>query len=130
MPIVLDQELYDSIKKEADQKYDKPSAYKSGWIVKTYKQRGGTYQDDNKPRNLGRWFKENWSDIGGKDYPVYRPFKRVSKETPLTAYEIDPVQARKQIALKQEIKGKANLPPFKSKGAGLYQVFGRVKVFR
>jgi len=130
MPVILDQLLYDSIKKEADKIYEKPSAYKSGWIVKTYKQRGGTYQDDNKPRNLGRWFKEDWADIGGKDYPVFRPFKRVSKETPLTAYEIDPEQAKKQIALKQEIKGRANLPAFKTKGAGLYQDFGGIKVFR
>ena len=130
MPTILDQPLYDSIKKEADKIYEKPSAYKSGWIVKTYKSRGGKYGEDNKPRNLARWFKEDWADIGGKDYPVFRPFKRVSKETPLTAYEIDPKQAKKQIALKQEIKGRANLPAFKTKGAGLYQDFGGIKVFR
>lgn len=122
MPIILDQPLYDSIKKEADKIYEKPSAYKSGWIVKTYKSRGGKYGEDNKPKNLGRWFKEDWGDIGGKEYPVYRPFKRISKDTPLTAYEIDPEQAKKQIALKQDIKGEANLPPFKFKGYGLYRI--------
>ena len=121
MPIVEDQQLYNKVKREADRVYGKPSAYKSGWIVKTYKQRGGTYLDDNKSKDLKRWFKEEWGDIGGQEYPVYRPFKRVSKDTPLTASEIDPQQAKEQIALKQQIKGEANLPKFKAKGEGLSQ---------
>jgi len=64
MPIVEDQQLYKSVKREADKIYGKPSAYKSGWIVKTYKQRGGTYIGD-KPtdRGLHRWFQEDWGDI-------------------------------------------------------------------
>jgi hypothetical protein len=120
MPIVDDPILYKSVKREADKIYGKPSAYKSGWIVKSYKQRGGTYSGDT-PNNKGleRWFKEDWGDIGGQEYPVYRPFKRVSKDTPLTADEIDPNQAVKQIKLKQQIKGEANLPPFKAKGEGV-----------
>lgn len=115
MPEPLDKALYEKIKKEADIVYTKPSAYKSGWIVKRYKEEGGRYADDNKPKNLKRWFKEEWGDIGGKEYPVYRPHKRISKKTPLTASEIDPAQAKKQIELKQIIKGDANLPPFMSK---------------
>lgn len=132
MPIILDQALYNRIKREADKIYEKPSAYKSGWIVKTYKSRGGAYEDDNKPKKLERWFKEDWKSIGRQgEYPTYRPTKRVSKETPLTADEIDPKQAKEQIALKQDIKGKANLPKFKAKGleplgsmegAGLYKI--------
>lgn len=121
MPIVEDQQLYNKVKREADRVYGKPSAYKSGWIVKTYKQRGGTYLNDNKTKDLKRWFKEEWGDIGGQEYPVYRPFKRVSKDTPLTASEIDPKQAKKQIALKQQIKGEANLPKWEAKGEGLSQ---------
>lgn len=116
MPIVADPELYAEVKNEANKIYGKPSAYKSGWIVKTYKQRGGIYLDDNQPRNLERWFKEDWGDIGGQEYPVYRPFKRITKDTPLTASEIDPAQAVSQILLKQKIRGKANLPPFVKKG--------------
>lgn len=115
MPTVLNQKLYDKIKKEADKLYEKPSAYKSGWIVKHYKDAGGTYAEDNKPKALTRWFQERWADIGGEDYPVYRPFVRVNKATPLTAFEIDPKQAKKQIKLKQKIKGESNLPPFKRK---------------
>lgn len=119
MPVVLDQALYDRIKEESNKVYDKPSAYRSGWIVRHYKDAGGKYADDNKPKNLERWFKEDWSSIAPeKDYPVYRPHKRVSKATPLTATEIDPNQAKKQIALKQVIKGKANLPVFKRRPQG------------
>lgn len=119
MPIIENPKLYNTVKRQADKVYGKPSAYKSGWIVKTYKQRGGTYLDDGKSKDLKRWFKEDWADIGDNDYPVYRPTKRISKDTPLTASEIDPTQAKKQIKLKQEIKGDANLPKFKAKGSGL-----------
>jgi len=110
-------ELYEQAKKIADETYKKPSAYKSGFIIKKYKELGGTYagkKDENK--GIARWFKEQWQDIGNKDYPVYRPTKRITKDTPLTADEIDKKQAKKQIALKQEIKGHANLPPFIGKG--------------
>jgi hypothetical protein len=112
MPTPIDKELYQRVKEEADRVYSKPSAYKSGFIVKKYKELGGRYIDDNKPRDLDRWFKENWIDIGGKEYPVYRPTKRISKETPLTVTEINPIQAKKQVRLKQVIKGMYNLPPF------------------
>ena len=122
MPIILDQDLYNRVRREADEVYEKPSAYKSGWIVKTYKQRGGRYADDNKPKDLARWFKEEWGDIGGKKYPVYRPFKRVSAKTPLTADEIDPKNAKEQIDLKQQIKGEKNLPAFKGEGMRKYQI--------
>lgn len=116
MPIIDNPELYKKAKEIADAKYAKPSAYKSGFIVKTYKEMGGTYTDDKKPKKLARWYKEDWKDIGGKEYPVYRPTKRITKDTPLTVAEIDPKQAKKQIALKQIIRGEANLPKFKEGG--------------
>jgi len=112
MPTPIDTELYQRARDEADRVYSKHSAYKSGFIVKRYKELGGRYIDDNKPKALDRWFRENWIDIGDKDYPVYRPTKRISKDTPLTVAEIDPVHAKKQIKLKQVIKGMYNLPPF------------------
>jgi len=49
---------------------------------------------------------------------VYRPTKRITKDTPLTASEIDPKQAKKQIKRKQIIKGSKNLPPFQKKIGG------------
>ena len=86
-------QLYSKVKAEADEVFKKPSAYKSGWIVREYKKRGGKYLGSKKQDGLTRWFKEEWDDIGGKDYPVYRPTKRITKDTPLTASEIDPKQA-------------------------------------
>jgi hypothetical protein len=112
--IPTNKKLYEQVKKLADETYKKPSAYKSGFIVKKYKELGGTYTDDNN-KPLKRWFEEKWQDIGNKDYPVYRPTVRVSKETPLTPEEIDPENLKEQIKLKQEIKGEKNLPKFKSK---------------
>jgi hypothetical protein len=112
----INKSLYEKVKKEADVIYKKPSAYKSGWIVKTYKQRGGTYKGKkNIDKGLGRWYRESWRDVGGGVYPVYRPTKRITKDTPLTVSEIDSKNLKKQIALKQNIKGFENLPPFKKK---------------
>ena len=108
----LDKELYERVKKEADEKYDTPSAYKSGWIVKTYKERGGKYSGKKTKENLSAWFKEKWSDVGGLDYPVYRPSKRVNKNTPLTPEEIDQSNLKEQIMLKQILR-EGKLPPFK-----------------
>jgi hypothetical protein len=115
MSIPINKALYAKAKAIADSTYSKPSAYKSGFIVKTYKDLGGTYKDSGKKKGLDEWFKADWQDIGNKEYPVYRPTKRVSKDTPLTVSEIDPKNLKKQIALKQVIKGTKNLPPFKAK---------------
>jgi hypothetical protein len=115
MSIPINKELYNQVKEEADQKFKKPSAYKSGFIVKEYKRRGGDYEGSKSNDGLARWFLEEWSDIGNKDYPVYRPTKKISKDTPLTVKEIDFKNLIKQIKLKQKIKGNKNLPPFKPK---------------
>jgi hypothetical protein len=115
MPIILDKKIYDIARKKADEVYKKSSAYKSGYIVKLYKELGGRYKSDHKIKPLARWFKEEWQDIGHKDYPVYRPAIRVTKKTPLTISEIDPDHLKQQIKLKQQIRGKKNLPPFKKK---------------
>jgi len=104
--------LYEKAKAIADKTYKKSSAYKSGFIVKKYKELGGKYEGVIKNIGLKRWFAEEWKDIGGKPYPVYRPTKRITKDTPLTASEINPFFAKKQIELKQKIKGNNNLPNF------------------
>lgn len=115
MPTPADPELYEKAKEIADAIYKKPSAYKSGFIVQTYKEMGGAYLDDDKPRKLARWFREDWRDVGPGPYPVYRPTRRVTADTPLTPPEIDPANLRRQIALKQRIRGERNLPPFRAK---------------
>ena len=147
MPIVDNPELYKQAKAIADEKYTKPSAYKSGFIVKKYKELGGTYTDDKQPKKLANWFKEQWADIAGLaiplavgrvgvekgalpplDYPVYRPTKRVNKDTPLTPEEIDPANLLKQILLKQQLKGEYNLPAFKAGGGDIPLSVGWVGV--
>jgi hypothetical protein len=72
----------------------KPSAYRSGAIVKKYKQLGGTFVGP-KPKLIGlaRWFAENWkSDTGKYRYTsrssVYRPTRRVTAKTPRTFSEL------------------------------------------
>jgi Family of unknown function (DUF5872) len=112
MPVPIDTDLYAKAKRIADSKYKTHGAFKSGFIVKTYKELGGRYRDDGKPKNLKRWFKEEWKDVGGKAYPVYRPTKRISKDTPLTKSEIDPKDMKKKTEEKQKIRSR-NLSPFK-----------------
>jgi len=117
--------LYQQVKDAADIIYEKPSAYKSGFIVKKYKELGGTYSGKKDNKGIGRWFKEEWKDVGNKEYPVFRPTKIVTKDTPLTPEEIKPSNLKKQIALKQEIKGDANLPPFEPKTGGMVVSLGQ-----
>lgn len=109
MPIIDNPKLYQKARQIADGKYSKPSAYKSGFIVKTYKQMGGTYTNDGKEKPLQRWYREKWADVGGLSYPVYRPTIRINKKTPLIPSQIS--NLKQQILLKQRIKGK-KLPKF------------------
>jgi hypothetical protein len=110
--MILNPKLYDKAKQIVYNQYPKHSAYRSGQLVKKYKELGGQYGGEKPKGGLTAWFKEDWKDVGGKDYPVFRPTKRVNKDTPLTAEEIDPKNLKEQIALKQVIKGDKNLPPF------------------
>jgi len=120
MPSIIDNpELYEKVKRIVYQEYPKHSAYRSGQLVKRYKEMGGTYSGKKDNSGLTSWFKENWKDIGGLDYPVYRPTKRVNKNTPLTPDEIDPENLLQQILLKQKYKGDKNLPAFQGKGVPL-----------
>jgi hypothetical protein len=117
--VVLDQRLYDAVKRHSDKVYDKNSAYKSMYIQRLYREMGGRYSDsgDSKTlRPLEKWIAEDWKNVAKKgQYPVLRPSKRVDASTPLTISEIDPVDLQKQIKRKQVIRDKGNLPPFKPK---------------
>lgn len=112
-------DLYEEAKKIVYKQYEKPSAYRSGALIKLYKKMGGEFIDDNKEKPLKRWFKEKWIDVNplknSSSYPVYRPTKRVNKKTPLTVQEIDKKNLIEQSIKKQKIKGKSNLQPFKKK---------------
>jgi len=116
MPTPIDKDLYERAKREIYAIYKGPSAYRSGALVKRYKELGGRYKGNKQTSDLKRWFDEDWEDVGGPEpYPVYRPTKRINKMTPLTVKEIDPKNLKKQIQQKQKIRGTANLPPFKKK---------------
>jgi hypothetical protein len=111
----LNIDLYNKVKLYANNVYSKNSAYKSGFIIKTYKNLGGTFKEDNKEKPLKRWFNEQWIDIANLEYPVYRPTKKINKKTPLLVSEIDNKDLLNKIKLKQVIKGDYNLPKFKYK---------------
>lgn len=108
--------LYEEAKTIVYKQYKKPSAYRSGAVIKKYKELGGEFINDNKSKTLQRWFKEKWKDVNpnktSTSYPVYRPTKRINKQTPLTVNEIDKNNLKSQSKLKQKIKGKRNLPAF------------------
>ena len=129
MPAVpLDRKLYAAVKRRADEVFSKrtfgasggaaPSAYKSGWIVKTYKTEGGRYAGGHDAASgLSRWFREKWIDVnrraggsykscgrrrassGGK-YPLCRPSRRVSAQTPRTLQEL----SRRQLSRARKTK--------------------------
>jgi hypothetical protein len=110
-----DQQLYDKVKKSVYSEITKHSAYRSGQIVKRYK---NAYEKKygsrdaylgNKKTNQGldRWFKEDWrTQTGKKEYEkkgdIFRPTKRITKETPKTMSELS--KADKQKAIKEKKK--------------------------
>ena len=77
-----DASLYSTVKKDADAKFlAKTSIYKSAWIVREYKKRGGTFED-SKDENKGllRWFKEKWVDLNRPGQPCGRESVRPGTE--------------------------------------------------
>jgi len=115
MVIFKNEKLHNEVKNIADKIYKKNSAYKSGFIIKKYKELGGQFINNDNEKPLKRWFNEQWQDIGNKDYPVYRPTKKINNKTPLLVSEIDKKDLINKINLKQKIKGNKNLSPFKKK---------------
>jgi len=134
-PIPIDKKLYDYVISLANKKFLAPSSiYRSSWIVKEYKKRGGEYSGNiNKSQGLLRWYKENWVNLNkpiksktGKiigyekcgrtssnnkeQYPLCRPEKRVTKKTPKTYKELTKKQidmakiAKKKVTYKKHIK--------------------------
>jgi len=54
----LDKKLYEKVKRQADKKFDKPSAYRSAWIVREYKSKGGKYSGKRKSTQLKKAIKQ------------------------------------------------------------------------
>ena len=98
--------LYNKVKSEIYSKNPKHSAYRSGMVVKEYKKRGGTYSGDKEEGKLGRWFKEDWRNQRGevgykKKGDVYRPTKRVTKDTPTTHGELSKTEVKRAMKEKE-----------------------------
>lgn len=113
MNIPKDKDLYEKIKKEIYLKYPKHSAYRSGLIVKNYKDAyqkkyksndsyiGNKNKDASRASGgLIRWFAEDWRNQRGeigykKKGDIYRPTKRINKNTPITFNELTPARIEK-----------------------------------
>lgn len=62
---VMSPKLWDEARKQADEIYNRPSAYKSMYISKVYKRIGGKYKTKTKGKNMATelWLKEKWIQI-------------------------------------------------------------------
>lgn len=80
--IPKDKDLYEKVKKKIYQKIPKHSAYRSGLIVKKYKEEyekiyksKKSYIGKKNNKGLSRWFKEEWrnqdGEIGYKKRGIY-----------------------------------------------------------
>ena len=106
MPQPKDKELYEKIKNEITNKY-KPSAYRSGMIVRKYKEEyykkhknNNSYTGDRNNSNLKRWYSEVWTNQRGETGyknkgDVYRPTIRINNKTPTTFNELTKEQIKK-----------------------------------
>jgi hypothetical protein len=130
MPIPVNKELYDQVKRMANEVFDSKSGiYRSVWIVRKYKELGGKYKPDKKPKQSGilRWLKEAWIDLnqpkknGGYErcgkpntinpnlYPLCRPSVRVSPKTPKRYQDISEDRIKEVNKLKQRYKWHKNI---------------------
>ncbi len=106
MPTPNDKDLYEKIKKEITSKY-KPSAYRSGMIVKKYKEEyykkhknNNAYSGNKENSNLKRWYDEKWlnqrGEVGYKSKgDIYRPTVRINDKTPITINELSQTQIKR-----------------------------------
>lgn len=117
--VPLNKKLYDRVVADAKKRFQVwPSAYASGWVVRRYKELGGTYKTPGKKgtTSLNRWYKEKWVNVcelpkivacGRKkasmtDYPYCRPLKRITNDTPKTAGQLTSQQIKERCARKKK----------------------------
>lgn len=106
MALPTNKKLY----QKAKDKYKnmKHSAYKSGLVVKAYKDMGGKYSGEKpKKKGLSRWFQEAWATQEGKKTyqkkgDIFRPTKRVTKDTPTTINELSKKEIKEAQKEKKE----------------------------
>ena len=121
MPSPKDMKLYNKTKKKIYKKYPKHSAYRSGIVVKTYKQNFlKKYGKIISPyvgkksfkKGLKRWFREKWTNQRGETgyrykNDIYRPTKRITNKTPKTHRELTRKRI-KRARQKKYRKGRVN----------------------
>ena len=121
MTIPKDIKLYNKTKRNIFKKYPKHSAYRSGILVKKYKQnftkkygkkRTPYIGKKSKKRGLNRWFREKWTNQRGKigykyKSDIYRPTKRITRKTPKTHRELTKKRI-KRAREKKYRKGRVN----------------------
>ncbi len=119
-----DKELYEKVKKKVYNQYKVHSAYRSGQLVKQYKEAFEKKHGKNKKaytgkkdtsKNLSRWFRERWETQEGKTTyqkkgDVFRPTKRITKDTPTTFKELSKKEIEKA---KKEKKKTGRVRKFK-----------------
>lgn len=125
-PEPLDRALYARAVAEASARFLAPtSIYRSAWIVRRYKELGGRYATAPSPREgLARWFREQWVDLNRRrpdgtyapcgrpkatagtpgPYPLCRPTRRATAQTPRTAAEIPKATIARAKREKQKIR--------------------------
>jgi hypothetical protein len=115
-----DKKLYEKIKNDIFLKYINPSAYRSGLLVKKYKEEyvkkygNNNYYGNKENSNLKRWFDEKWRNQRGevgykKKGDIYRPTIRINEKTPTTFNELT---SRQIIKAKKEKKEKGRVKKF------------------
>jgi len=126
MPEPINKELYAKAKAIINQKYGtNTSAYRSMAIVKKYKSMGGKYRDDGGSRKTTRWLNEKWVNLNAKKkdggyeecgkrgssgkYPLCRPSKTVSSDTPKRFQDIPKSRINAVNLKKQKLQNKGNI---------------------
>ena len=110
MDNIVDKDLYTKAKKKADETYARPSAYKSMYIQKVYKELGGRYKGKKKDSTT-KWIKEQWIQVipflkdgkkiacgeDNKKTKVCRPMKRINSKTAITLPELLKLHSKKDL---------------------------------
>ena len=126
--VFLDEDLHEEVVAEAKARFAVwPSAYASGWVTRTYKERGGRFGGKARGQRAGltKWFGEEWVDLSrpvydedgelvgyepcGREqsgdpasYPKCRPLKEAMQMTP---EEVEDAVRRKRRAEKKAERG-------------------------
>ena len=101
--------IYKKARKIADETYERAGAYKNMFLVKKYKELGGSYKGQ-KTNRLLRWRNEKWVSVAdyldGKSVVcgddkignnVCRPTLKIDSKTPITIQEVIKIHGKKKV---------------------------------